>query len=111
MPMLFFDPGELKAELSLQSLTRQPDGLGGFSEVWSELATVFARIEPVTATSRYGADQTLEQVTYRITLRFRDDLASGQRFERRGRHFEIVTVHDADETGRYMVCSTRETGR
>ena len=111
MPTLFLDPGELKAELSLQSLAREPDGLGGFSEVWSETATVFARIEPLAATSRFGADQTLEQVTHRITLRFRDDVASGQRFVRRGRVFEIVTVHDADETGRYMICSTRETGR
>ncbi len=111
MPTLFLDPGQLRTELSLQTLTRQPDGMGGFAETWSELATVFARIEPLAATSRFGADQTLEQMTHRITLRFRDDLASGQRFVRHGRVFEIVTVHDADETGRYMICGTRETGR
>lgn len=110
MATLFIDPGALRAELSLQAVTAVADGLGGFGEEWSEVAAVFGRIEPVSADSRFGADQSLETVTQRITLRHRSGVQSGMRFVRQGRTFDIVTVHDPDETGRYLVCRVRETG-
>ncbi len=69
---------------------------------------MFARIEPVSADSRFGADQTLEILTHRITLRHRDDIGNGMRFVRKERIFDIVTVHDPDESGRYLVCRVRE---
>ena len=58
MRTLFLDPGSLRSELALQANTPVPDGLGGHAESWAEIATVFARIEPVSATStlRPGPD-------------------------------------------------------
>ena len=108
--VMFVDPGALRRELSLQACTMLPDGLGGFAESWAEVATVFARIEPVAAESRFGAGQTLEAMTHRITLRRRAGLASGMRFAKAGRVFDILTVHDPDESGRYFVCRVREVG-
>lgn len=107
----FIDPGALRTELSLQRPALTPDGLGGHSEDWSEVATLFARVEPVSAGVRFGAGQTVETTTHRITVRFRADLASGMRLVRDGRVFELVSVHDPDETGRYLVCRAREKGR
>lgn len=106
----FIDPGALRSEMTLQSCSLTPDGAGGHAETWSDVATVFGRIEPVSATSVFGADQTLETVTHRITLRWRAGVASAMRLVRQGRVFDIVTVHDPDETGRYLVCRTREIG-
>ena len=110
MSTLFVDPGLLRSELVLQANTPAPDGLGGHAENWAEIATVFARIEPVSATSRFGPDQTMETVTHRVTLRWRGGVASGMRFVKQDRIFDIVTVHDPDDTGRYLVCRARETG-
>jgi SPP1 family predicted phage head-tail adaptor len=110
MRTLFLDPGSLRAELSLRAATPVADGLGGHTEDWTEVATVFARIEPVSATSRFGPDQTMETVTHRITLRWRNGVAAGMRFVRQDRNFDIVTVHDPDDTGRYLVCRAREIG-
>lgn len=110
MAVLFIDPGELRTELALEACSTLPDGLGGFTEAWTETATLFARIEPVSATSVFGAGQTLESVTHRITLRRRDGVASGMRFARAGRVFDILTVHDPDESGRYLVCKVKEAG-
>jgi SPP1 family predicted phage head-tail adaptor len=110
MATLFIEPGSLRSELSLQAVTAVADGLGGFGDEWTEVATVFGRIEPLAVASRFGADQNLETVTHRITLRHRQDVRSGMRFSRVGRTFEIVTVYDPDETGRYLVCRVRETG-
>lgn len=108
MRSLFVDPGSLRSELSLQGCTTTPDGLGGHGETWNETATVFAKVEPVSATSVFGPDQTVETVTHRVTLRWRAGVAAGMRFVRHGRILAIVTVHDPDDTGRYLVCRARE---
>lgn len=105
------DPGRLRTPLLLEQVALTPDGQGGHAETWNVVATVFARLRPARVSGVFGADQTLETVTHDITLRARDDLASGMRFRDGTRHFVIITVHDPDESGRYLVCATRETGR
>lgn len=104
-------PGDLRVELRLEQMTQSPDGLGGFSESWNETGLVFAMVEPASARDRFGAGQTLEDVTHRITIRHRPDVASGMRLRRGIRVFDIRTVHDPDETGRYLVLKAREQGR
>ncbi|SMH42829.1 phage head closure protein [Mesorhizobium australicum] len=105
------DPGELRTELVLEEASRTPDGAGGFTESWTGIATVFARLQPIVVRDRFGADQTIEEVTHRVTIRHRPDVASGMRFVMGDRTLSILTVHDPDETGRYLVCRTREQGR
>lgn len=107
---IFVDPGALRSALILERCDTALDGYGGLVETWVEQALVMARIEPVSAVSVFGADQTLESVTHRVTLRWRAGVASGMRFTKGGRRFTIQTVHDPDESGRYLVCRVRETG-
>ncbi|MFN3547631.1 MAG: phage head closure protein [Mesorhizobium sp.] len=105
------DPGRLRLPLTLEAMTAVPDGAGGYSESWTALATLFAALEPVAASRRLGADQALPTMTHTVTLRARPDLASGMRFAGGGRVFLIETVHDPDETGRFLVCRVKEEGR
>jgi SPP1 family predicted phage head-tail adaptor len=111
MLSVFLDPGQLRNEFMLQASAPVPDGLGGYTEAWSEIGLVFGMIEPVAASSIIGADQTLETVTHRITIRRRDDIRSGMRFVKGPRVFDIVTIHDPDESGRYLVCRVTEEGQ
>jgi SPP1 family predicted phage head-tail adaptor len=110
MLSVFLDPGLLRSELVLQASTPVSDGLGGHNEVWNEIGLLFGMIEPVAANSIIGADQTLETVTHRITIRRREDIRSGMRFAKGLRIFDIVTIHDPDESGRYLVCRVSEEG-
>ncbi len=110
MPTLFVDPGALRTELSLQAAVNAADGMGGLTQSWTEVATVFGQIAPQAQASTFGAGQTLETLTHRITMRHRAGVASGMRLARQGRVFEILTVHDPGETGRYLVCRVREEG-
>lgn len=104
------DPGALRTEFALEAATPVADGMGGHAEAWDEVATVFGRIEPVSAGARFGAGQALETVTHRVTLRRRDGISSGMRLRKGTRRFAIVSVHDPDESGRYLVLRTREEG-
>ncbi len=110
MHSVLLDPGFLRNELRLQAAGVVPDGLGGHTEAWSEIALLFGMVEPVSANSIVNADQAIETVTHRITIRKRNDIRSGMRFVKGARVFEIETVHDPDETGRYLVCRVREEG-
>lgn len=111
MRMLFIDPGRLRTELILQEASTSEDGAGGHLETWQEVAAVFAEVEPVSAAGRFGAGQDHETTTHRVTLRHRPDIRSGMRLLKQGRVLTITNVEDADETGRYLVCRTREEGR
>ncbi|GAB1581394.1 phage head closure protein [Phyllobacterium phragmitis] len=111
MNTVFIDAGRLRTELVLERLRPVADGIGGYTETWEEFATLWGRIEPVSDTARYFGAQPLEEITHRITVRFRDDIASGMRLRKGGRHFMILTVHDPDESGRYSLCRVREEGR
>ena len=110
MGVVFVDPGAMRTELTLEACTRSDDDLGGFVENWQQIGLAFALIEPVSASSVFAADQTIEQVSHRITLRWRPDITSGMRMTRAGRRFDIVTVHDPDDTGRYLDCRVKEKG-
>lgn len=111
MQTVFIDPGALRSELVLEVSSSVDDGAGGRIESWGEVATLFAHIEPVEARSVFGGGQTLETTTHRVTLRFHDGVESGMRLRKQDRVFDILTVHDPDETGRYLVCRVREKGR
>lgn len=104
------DPGRLRRLLTLEQPTRVADGAGGFTQTWTATTTVFAALEPVAAVQRLGADQALQSVTHRVTLRARSGLTRGMRFTNGGRAFLIETIHDPDETGRFLVCRVREEG-
>jgi SPP1 family predicted phage head-tail adaptor len=106
----FIDPGGFRHECALEEAVHTADEAGGSTVTWSEVATLFARIEPLRAATRFLADQAIETVTHRATLRHRAGVGSGMRLTRLGRVFDIVTVHDPDETGRYLVCTLKEEG-
>ncbi len=107
----FFDAGRLNQRLGLQQRVETPDLSGGIVVSFVEVAQVWGMLEPVGAAMRNLAQQSDETVTHRISLRYRDDIASGWRFTKGTRTFRIITVYDPDETGRYLLCRTEEEGR
>lgn len=108
MAAQFIDAGRLSTELVLEVRSGDADAYGGFSGAWSPIATVWARLEPVSSASLPWAGQSLDEATHRVTMRFRDDVKAGMRFTRDARIFVIRSVTDPDETGRYLFCLTRE---
>ena len=106
--MWAIDPGALSARLVLERPVEEPDGQGGVERSFAALATVWGRIEPVSARAAEVAGTLPVTVTHRIWLRHRADLAGGMRFRRGARIFTVLTFRDPDETGRYIVCGCEE---
>jgi SPP1 family predicted phage head-tail adaptor len=108
MRTLFIDPGMLSHELVLEQPVETPDGAGGFTTVWSAVATIWARLEPLNPETEIWAGRDPTVQTHRVTLRHRPDTRQGMRFRKLTRLFPILAVQDADETGRYLICRTKE---
>ena len=108
MRLTFFDPGELRHALHIEAAIETPDGMGGFDVTWTDVALVWAQIQQAKNRVEDFAARKLEEVTHTITIRFRDDVQAGQRFNSTGRIFRILSVNDIDGTRRYLDCKTRE---
>ncbi|CUW42871.1 phage head-tail adaptator [Brucella vulpis] len=50
-------------------------------------------------------------MTHRILMRFCEDISTDKRLRKAGRIFALRSVHDPDESGRYLICLAREEGR
>lgn len=109
--ILFIDPGKLTSELILEALHRLSDGMGGYTENWVEDTTIWGRIEPVSTAQRDFGTRPRPQITHRILVRFRDDISTDKRLRKGRRIFSLLSAHDPDETGRYLICLAVEGGQ
>jgi SPP1 family predicted phage head-tail adaptor len=101
-------PGRLRLRLALDKATRSPDGLGGATVTWSEIATLFAEASPLRAEEQPRGEGLADLVLHRIVIRHRGDVAPGDRFRLGARTFLILAVSDPQEDGRYLVCLAEE---
>ena len=67
--------GNLRHRVTIQSPTRSAAAGGGGVVTWSEVATVFASIEPTGGNERVFGDQNEGVVTHKIMMRFRRDVS------------------------------------
>jgi len=106
---LTLDPGRLNARLALEAPSDLSDGQGGVGDGWTEVASLWGRIEPLRAIPTEQAGAAFAPVSHRVTIRYRADVAHAMRFVRRGRSLVIRGVRDPDETRRYLICDCEET--
>ncbi len=87
----------LRERIVIQFPVLMSDGLGGATESWNSLATVFAEVEVLSSSARervIGA-QREGQTAYRIVLRKRDDLSTNMRLQWRGQNLFIHGIASA----------------
>lgn len=85
-------PGQLDQRITLKRVTaRQPDGMGGFTETETTLATVWANVTPGGGTETTEAARVNATAGATFTIRNRPDLAltASDRIEWEGRRYNI----------------------
>lgn len=100
---------KLDRRLTLEDPTRSPDGAGGYTQNWTALGQVWARVAP-----RSGREKgEISSMRYRITVRAmplgtparpRPD----QRFRDGVRVYHIETVTESADDPRYLLCLAYE---
>lgn len=94
--------GELDQRVRIVQATAARDRIGGLVETWATLATVWAKVEPLSAREAYYRAQVNAGATWRVVMRFRSDVTPRQRIAWNGRTFEIRGVTDPDNRRRMI---------
>jgi SPP1 family predicted phage head-tail adaptor len=93
------DAGHLDRRIVILRATTAPDAFNEPVETWGALATVWAKVVPVSDGERWQAGQTLANETIRFTIRWAywvADVNPRDRVQYDGRVFDIQGVKDID---------------
>ena len=108
MAAVFLDPGLLSKRARLEIGDLVSDEAGGAAAVWRELRELSVHVEPVSIEARQRFDREEATVTHRVVCRAVPEVARGLSFVLGERRLTIVSVHDPDESGRYLLCRCEE---
>lgn len=84
--------GKLRYRILIEERTSEPDGIGGSSVIWSELATVWASLRTQTGTEDETAGAIQSKVRYTWTIRKLDTVKPDMRVTWQGKQMNIVNV-------------------
>lgn len=105
--------GRLRERLAIQGYAVVADGMGGETQSWSTLATVWGQVRMVAGLEQYStaADQVQGTVTHKVNLRQNAGdvaLTVRHRFNWGGRILQIVSIGDMEGRRREQVVLCRE---
>jgi SPP1 family predicted phage head-tail adaptor len=84
----------LRHRATLQREALSPDGGGGHTSTWSDVATVWAEVAPRAGDEAFAAGRIEARTRLRLRLRFRDGVAAGMRIVLDGRILNVRAVLD-----------------
>ena len=86
--------GTLNQRATVLAQTLTADGGGGYSASWDVVATVWARLEPLSGADRYSAGRLESRARHKITVRRSNIYAAGQRLQIGTRLFALQALLD-----------------
>lgn len=93
--------GRLRHRVTLRNRVETQDATtGALSVTWTDVATVWAAVEPLSAREFIAAQAVSSQVTTRITIRFRDDVTPKMRAVHGSTVYDITGVLADPKSGR-----------
>jgi SPP1 family predicted phage head-tail adaptor len=95
--------GAMRQRVTLQSLSLVADGAGGNLTGWTDTATLFANITPLTGAAKVQAEQRVSEVTHRVLVRAGLAVSAGQRLVWRGTTLNIQAVFNLAARDKILV--------
>jgi SPP1 family predicted phage head-tail adaptor len=90
------DPARFNRRLILEAPAETPDGAGGVTRGYDQVAEIWAEVTPVGARSEIAANRLGANVTHRIVVRAPRALSIQHRLVDGGRFFRIVAFRDSN---------------
>lgn len=100
----------LAQPVTLQQPVLTPDGGGGFTPGWQDIASVFAEIAELAGAEIAGATRQTESLSpCRITILYRADVTPDMRITAADTAYSIVSVRDPDGARRWLEIIAEKT--
>ena len=105
--------GALSQRITLQQRAVAQDATGGQLATWSDVATVWAEVTPLSGRELIGAQAVASETSHQITMRWQPAFADPQtvaalRVVMNGRCFNINASINEDERNRALVLLVSE---
>jgi SPP1 family predicted phage head-tail adaptor len=100
--------GDLNRRIELQYVTKTPDGMGGWVNVFVTAATVWAAIWPTSAAETVAANATTMVVSHKIRIRYRAILKASWRIKYGDKYYAIVSIINPNMGNRYLDIMAKE---
>ena len=100
--------GKMRHRVTIQTLVATPDADNAVEEVYSNVATVWADVSPVSGRTSIDSKSIGEEITHRVTMRYRSDVTSENWILYRARRFRIRKVTDFEERRRFLILDCEE---
>lgn len=94
--------GLLRRIVTIRTMARTPDGMGGYTETPTDIEGIPARVEPLQADEQLQAMQTGMVAPHRFTMRYRSDVQGATLLVYDSRTFDIKSVVDPEEKHREL---------
>ena len=94
--------GSLRHRIIIQSKQKTPDGEGGWTYTWEDMAEDWANVMPLRAEEKLQYQQVNVQASHEITMRYRPDINNELRVVYNGRYFDIVELINVGERNREL---------
>ncbi len=106
------DAGKLRHRITFQRFDGESDDYGDPLEAddshWTDVATTWAAIDPVSGRELYAAEQSQSEVTHKVRLRYRPGLTTAMRISRGKRRFKILSIIDWEERHESLLMMCKE---
>ena len=100
--------GDLNKRITWQSKTKTPDGMGGFTEIYIDVCTVWCAIWPVSANEIVQANSTTMVVSHKIRQRFLSGFKASWRGKFGDRYFSINSIVNPNERNEMLDVMCKE---
>ena len=100
--------GEMRHRITFQKSTQMDDGYGGGEQIWTDIFSVWASVEPISGREYYEAMAVQHQVTHRIKTRYRSDVTPEMRVTHDGKIYGVESVVDIGMRHRFLEILCRE---
>lgn len=101
--------GTLTDRVQLRRREMLPESEGGHAALFVPTASVWARVRSLAGRQGASTDGRAVSVSHTVVLRFRNDVAPGDRIVYRGRSLDVVSAADLNGRRAYLSCLCSET--
>lgn len=98
--------GELRNRITIQQKSVTRDTYGGETVTWTDVATVWAAVEPISGREYFSSQQIQAEVTTRIRIRHKTGITPVMRVSWGTRLYDIISVIEINERNReiHLMC-------
>ena len=99
-----YNAGMLRTPCQFQRKTRTPDGSGGWSEAWTNIAGAATRcsFKALSGGERFQAQRAEATTRNRIVVRYFSDLTEVDRVVIAGRRYNITFINNVELRNRWL---------